>query len=94
MCIAEPREARGQGAPWVETLVASRFAYEAFRRSSLSSLKPKTLVRGPLSMVRVSFTVRQRNSTVHRRNYTAVVKHPQRILMSKQNRKIKNYGKT
>ena len=37
--------------------------------------------------------VRQRNSTVHRRNYTAVVKHPQRILMSKQNRKIKNYGK-
>ena len=33
--------------PRVETLVASRFVYEAFRRST-SSLKPKTLVEGPL----------------------------------------------
>ena len=37
----------GEGAPRVETLVASRFAYEAFRRSASSSLKPKTLVEGP-----------------------------------------------
>ena len=35
-CVAEPRESRssGEGAPRVETLVASRFAYEAFRRST------------------------------------------------------------
>ena len=36
----------GEGAPRVETLVASRFVDEAFRRSTSSSLKPKTLV-GP-----------------------------------------------
>ena len=37
----------GVGAPRVETLVASLFAYEAFRHSASSSLKPKTLVEGP-----------------------------------------------
>ena len=37
----------GEGAPRVETLVASRFVYEAFHRSTSSSLKPKTLVEGP-----------------------------------------------
>ena len=37
----------GEGAPRVEALVASRFAYEVFPRSTSSSLKPKTLVQGP-----------------------------------------------
>ena len=36
-----------EGAPRVETLVASRFVYEAFRRPTSSSLKRKTLLEGP-----------------------------------------------
>ena len=36
----------GEGASRVETLVASGFAYEAFRRSASSTLKPKALVGG------------------------------------------------
>ena len=36
-----------EGATRVKTLVASRFVYEAFRRSISSSLKRKTLVEGP-----------------------------------------------
>ena len=45
------------GGPRVETLVASRFVYEAFRRSTSSSLKAKTLVEGPFDGSR-TFTVR------------------------------------
>ena len=44
------------GGPRVETLVASRFVYEAFRRSTSSSLKAKTLVEGPFDGSR-TFTV-------------------------------------
>ena len=37
----------GGGCTPVETLVASRFAYEAIHRSTLFSLEPKTLIEGP-----------------------------------------------
>ena len=37
----------GKGASRVETLVASRFVYKAFCRSTSSCLKRKTLVEGP-----------------------------------------------
>ena len=46
-CLAKTSQSSGEGAPRVETLVAPRFAYKAFRRSTTSSsLKPETLVEG------------------------------------------------
>ena len=53
--LAERREAPGEGAPRIQTLVASRFAHEAFRRSASSSLKPKTLVEGPFDGSRIVY---------------------------------------
>ena len=50
--VSQPLAKLGEGAPRVETLVASRFAYEAFRRLTSSSLKPKTLVQGPYDGLR------------------------------------------
>ena len=45
----------GEGAPRVETLVASGFVYEAFRCSTSSSLKPKTLVEAPFGGLRTVY---------------------------------------
>ena len=48
-------QSSGESTLLVETLVASRFVYEAFHRSTLSSLKPKTLVEGPFDGLRTVY---------------------------------------
>ena len=63
-----------EGTPRVETLVASRFVYETFRRSTSSSLKPKTLVEGPFNGSRTVYRPPSFFTTLyHRRSHYPLV---------------------